>query len=330
MKNPFKPRLLQAPLSFSNILDRFELTETREKEVNFVQLMLGKSEAGKVAFNSLLSSIGLDEIESYEPILEDTGLIDFAARKNYNKRVDLVVKDEAGMRLFIVEMAALSSFGKWDDVHQEQIIFKHFVATTLYKDFEVFTIALSFNEFDSKHRSFISEADNMFATHLTFFEDNTYQFTTHDIQKKIETNKQSTNKNHADAEVWLKISAEEWGWSNRVGGVDKYGITCIGKSSKGSNKGNGLLWIFKKGNAKISYGRAESEQLFSDKDIDSIINNISTELGVEVLTNAGNSDWVNFYIPFDTNDYSEQNKDLLKRFTTEFAKQTEGIHLLEN
>lgn len=329
MKNPFKPRLLQAPLSFSSILDRFELTETREKEVNFVQLMLGKSEAGKVAFNSLLSSIGLDEIEEYEPILEDTGLIDFAARKNYNKRVDLVVKDEAGMRLFIVEMAALSSFGKWDDVHQEQIIFKHFVATTLYKDFEVFTIALSFNEFDSKHRSFISEADNMFATHLTFFEDNTYQFTTHDIQKKIETNKQSTNKNHADAEAWLKISSEEWGWSNRVGGVDINGIHYVGKSSKGSNKGNGLHWVFKKGNAKVSYGRGESD-ILAAKDIDSIIDSISSELGVEVHTNFGNADWVWFYISFNASDYSEENKNLLKRFTTEFAKQTGGIHLLEN
>lgn len=329
MKNPFKPRLLQTPLSFSSILDRFELSETREKEVNFVQLMLGKSDAGKTAFNSLLSSIGLDEIDrEYEPILEDTTLIDFAVRKNYNKRVDLVVKDEDSMRLFIVEMAALSSFGKWDDTHQEQVIFKHAVATCKYKDFEVFTIALSFHEFDSKHRSFISEADNMFATHLTFFDDNTYQFTTHDIQKKIETAQHTTNRSHVDAEAWLKISTEEWGWSNRAGGVDKYGLTCIGKSSKGSNKGNGLVWIFKKGNAKVFYGRAESEQIFADKDIDSIVNSMSDELGVEVRTNAGNSDWINVHISFDASDYSDENKELLKRFTTEFARHTNGIDLL--
>ena len=327
IRNPFTPKPVESQLSYEQILENFSLVEIREKEVKFVESMFGKGEAGKLAFNTLLQSIGLEPVKVYNPTLEDTGLIDFAVKKNYNKRVDLVVRDEDSSRMFVVEMAALSNLGKWDDVHQEQVLFKHTVATALNGDWEVFTISLALEEFDEKHKNLISVIDNMYATHISFFEDMTYSFFTHDIQRKITATQKGKFKDVQLVEEWMKISEEEWGWQHRAK-VDSYGTAFVGKSIKGVSKSGGLEIHFRKGNAKIMWTRGKEHGVFDATNAEEVTQSMINALGIEVTNNSATSEWVNVCIPFNLSDYSQENKDLFRKFVTTFATEIGYENLL--
>jgi hypothetical protein len=244
------------------------------------------------------------------------------------KRADLIFEHENSV--FYFEVMSQGGGGKWDDAHHEQFYLKSTRLSQIYEN--VYSFAISFKEFEPCYLEEIQAMDNWFAIHLRF-NDSGYFVDVYGVEEK---KKKQTFKNLEKEEIgsrWLGV-AKEFGYKNRKEETIFSNYLYIGKGYK-SNKWKGIEWVLSSKDdrmgIKLTGTVYKEEPYFSinadpERVMQEVLNDIP-EVNF-IRTNKGSVDKT-YYFEFDKEDFSEENKQKIKRITESFAKVFGLSYLLE-
>ena len=300
--------------SLDEVFQSYDARDERAFVANFFQ---------NEEINSIISECGLEPLTDIQRVLEHPVRLG----KSVTKRADLLVNNgDTEGDLYYFEVMSQSHSGKWDDPHHEQMILKRSLLQTYNPDNNVYTFAVGFREFDPEYLEEIQKMDNVYAIQLKFTEGG-WDPEVYGVEEK---RKRQRVKNTATEEIgnkWLRIAREKMGFDNRrdetVSGYWLY----VGKGHNSSPLG--IEWVIgNKRNTmgiKLHIGLAKRDDYtIPHTSVDTIVERLNAafpDLDFETTRGGVNPNAANtIKFPFDTEDTSVENVELLKRITEEYGR----------
>ena len=280
------------------------------QETEFVQKFFKDSE-----IQAILENCGVDVHDVITSELEHPVQIGYS-----NKRADLVCQGEDGA-VYYFEVMSQSYAGKWDDDHHQQFYLKSTRLGQLHET--VYSFAIGFKEFDPRYLEEFQKMDNWYAIHLRF-NDHGYFPDVYGVEEKKQKNAVRNIEKEALGLKYLEV-AKEFGYSLRKDVPVYANYLLIGKGYEG-NKKVGIEWVLSSRAGRIGIkltGRLYKLPQFKSLNENAEENAREMERAIEGLkflnTGIGGNDSA-YYFQYDKEDFSEENKQLLRKVTEEFAR----------